>query len=438
VRLESSFRIVRSNLIDRRLKENYWSVCKSGRQIARLFDPANRPFAKIVMKDLAEFVFGLEPGNGDMGNRMRAAVAWLLRAQDITGTGGVAHGYFPCDGPSAWRAAYPETTGYIITTLLRYAARFGDAIARQRALEMAQWEIDIQMPNGATQGGTFPSFNPTPCAFNTGMVLDGLCSAFESTNEEAFINAARRATEYLIRDMTDEGYFKTNGHFVERGEIKTYNCLCAWGMYRLGLAASDRNYKSHAVRAIEAAIRQQQDNGWFANNCLTRPDAPLLHTIAYTLQGILEVGILAGREDFVEAARLGVAPLLARMEPNGLLRGRYYPDWDPASFSSCLTGSAQLAVICFRLYQHTGDDVYRESADRLVNFLKPLQRLNSGCPDIDGALPGSFPIFGEYMPAAYPNWATKYFLDALMLQSEPDSPAISRIDAALSGIRAEV
>jgi uncharacterized protein YyaL (SSP411 family) len=426
-------------LIDRRLKENYWSVWKSGRQIARLLDPANRSFAKIVMKDLSEFVFGLEPRNGDLGNRMRAAVAWLLRAQDTTGNGGVAQGYFPCDGPSAWRPAYPETTGYIITSLLRYAARYGDGTARQRALEMAQWEIDIQLPDGATQGGTFhPSTNPTPCAFNTGMVLDGLCSAFESTHEEAFLNAARRAADYLISDMTDEGYFKTNGRFVEPGAIKTYNCLCAWGMYRLGLSASDHSYKSHAVRAVEAAIRQQRHNGWFANNCLTRSDAPLLHTIAYTLQGILEVGILAGRDDFVEAARLGVAPLLARMEPNGLLRGRYYPDWGPACFSSCLTGSAQLAVICFRLFQHAGDDVYRKSADRLVNFLTPLQRLNSGCRDIDGALPGSFPIFGEYMPAAYPNWATKYYLDALMLQSEPDSPATSRINPAVSSIRAEV
>jgi hypothetical protein len=35
---------------------------------------------------------------------------------------------------------------------------------------------------------------------------------------------------------------------------------------------------------------------------------------------------------------------------------------------------------------------------------------------LNGALAGSFPIFGAYMPAGYPNWATKYFLDALLLQ----------------------
>lgn len=33
-----------------------------------------------------------------------------------------------------------------------------------------------------------------------------------------------------------------------------------------------------------------------------------------------------------------------------------------------------------------------------------------------GAIAGSFSLFGEDMRAGYPNWATKYLLDALLLQ----------------------
>src|SRR5262249_30617227 len=186
-----------------------------------------------------------------------------------------------------------------------------------------EWEMEIQMPCGATQGGPLdPATEATPCAFNTGMVLDGLCSAFEATNDTRFLAAARRAADYLTSDMNGEGYFKTNGKFVKPGIIKTYNCLCAWGLYRLGLLVGDAVYEHHAIRAVEAAIRQQQPNGWFANNCLTRSNAPLLHTIAYTMQGILEVGILAGRQDFVDAVRLGIAPLIKRIERNAFLPGR--------------------------------------------------------------------------------------------------------------------
>jgi hypothetical protein len=64
----------------------------------------------------------------------------------------------------------------------------------------------------------------------------------------------------------------------------------------------------------------------------------------------------------------------------------------------------------------TGDRRYRDHADRMVDFLKALQCLDSADPGINGALAGSFPLLGSYMPGGYPNWATKYFLDALMLQ----------------------
>jgi hypothetical protein len=42
----------------------------------------------------------------------------------------------------------------------------------------------------------------------------------------------------------------------------------------------------------------------------------------------------------------------------------------------------------------------------------------SGPGDRRGALPGSFPIWGRYAPLQYPNWATKFLADSLMLREE--------------------
>jgi len=64
----------------------------------------------------------------------------------------------------------------------------------------------------------------------------------------------------------------------------------------------------------------------------------------------------------------------------------------------------------------TGDPRYRDAADRLTNFVKALQVLDSPIPGIKGAVAGSFPMLGSYQIGGYPNWATKYFLDALMEQ----------------------
>lgn len=416
-------RILHDSLTRRSFKEQYWEWRTTAIQLARLLRPGNRGFARTVVRQQAQFLLGsIRPVEGQTWERARAAAAWLIRAQDATPDDGVSHGYFPCDDSPGWAASYPETTGYVILTLLEFAALEGKDEYRERALRMAQWEAEIQMPSGAVQGGRVcvPE-RQTPCAFNTGMVLDGWSAAYRASGDPGFLQAGRRAADFLVRDLTSEGYFQTNGRFVAQTGVKTYNALCAWSLYRFGQDADEPRYGRAAIRIVEAAVRQQRPNGWFANNCLTRPEAPLSHTIGYTLQGILEVGILAGRSDFIESAILGISPILSRLPKNGFLHGRYYSNWDPASFSSCLTGSAQLAVVCYRLYEQTGARAYRQAADRIVNFLKALQVLDSPDQNINGALAGSFPIFGSYMTAGYPNWATKYFLDALMLQARFES-----------------
>jgi len=361
------------------------------------------------------------PIAGEGREHARLAVEWLLRAQSATPDDGVALGYFPCESEQGdgWRPSYPETTGYIITSLLTYARQAGDETVASAALRMARWEIDVQMPSGAVQGGPVcPPEQQTAAAFNTGMVLDGWCSAYQYAPDPHVFAAARRAADFLVNDVDDEGYFRTNGEFVSKGENKTYTCLCAWAIYRLGVIADDETYKAKAIAVIEAALRQQQANGWFAHNCLSQSDAPLTHTIGYTLQGVLEVGLLAGRDDFIQAARVAVDAILPRIGRNGYLPGRFFSDWAPGGLSSCLTGSAQIAIVCYRLAEHTGLTQYRVAADKLVNFLKALQLRKSEETNANGAIAGSFPLFGGYMRAGYPNWATKYFLDGLLLQEQ--------------------
>ena len=419
MKLATRFRILRDRYIAAGIRRNYWNARALGGELRRLADARNASFRGQVLRDLKHYWFDKpRPVPGETEERAAAAVAWLLRAQAATPDDGVSLGWFPCaiDGAD-WRPSYPETTGYIITSLLAYARRFGDARARTAALAMARWEIAIQMPSGAVQGG--PVCAPeqqTPAAFNTGMVLDGWCSAYQETRDDAILAAARRAADFLVADLDASGYFRTNGGFVKTGEIKTYTCLCAWALNRFSELSEEDLYERAAVRATEAALRQQRSNGWFAHNDLIRSDAPLTHTIGYTLQGVLEVGAMTGREDFVGAVRRTIDHVIPRIGPDGYLPGMFYEDWEPAGFSACLTGSAQIAITCYRLAQLVGIDRYRAAADRLVDSLKASQSMGSAVAEANGALPGSFPIFGDYMRGGYPNWATKYLLDALLMQ----------------------
>jgi hypothetical protein len=419
VKLTSIARILRDRHFSTGWRQKYWDTRVLANQIGRLFEPDNRIFRQQVLRDYWRYLTqASRVEQGETALRVHAAVQWLMYAQQATEDDGVSIGYFPCNsGGNGWMPSYPETTGYIITSLLAYADCFSDTIVREAALLMAHWEIAIQMPSGAVQGGPVsPPAQQTPAAFNTGMVLDGWCSDFRATGAPEFLKAGRRAADFLVEDLDEKNYFRTNGRYVSAGEIKTYTCLCAWAMYRFGEIVGERVYQDAAVDVIQAALRQQQPNGWFAHNCLTNSVAPLTHTIGYTLQGVLEVGVAAQRADFVAAVKRGVDPLIARLAPSGLLAGRYYADWEPGSLSSCLTGNAQIAIVCYRLYELTGMAEYKRAADTLVDALKGLQVLDSADLALNGALGGSFPLFGGYMRAGYPNWATKYFVDALLLQ----------------------
>lgn len=402
-----------------RAKKAYWQLATKARRARRLLRPENRGFGREVLRSHWNALFGsVRPVTGGGERAAKAAVQWLLRAQAATPDDGISLGYFPTDVAGGWMPSYPETTGYIIPSLLEYAALVGSAQIRERALAAARWECEVQMASGAVQGG--PVCDPSrqqAAVFNTGMVLQGWSAAWRASREDRFLESALKAARFLVNDLDDDGHLRTHGPFVTPARIKTYNVLCAWGLLLTARNSGEGAFEAAAVRMAEAALGQQRPNGWFANNDLVDPARALTHTIGYTLQGLLEVGALTGRADFIVAARKGAEAVVPRIKPNGYLAGRFDRNWDPAVASVCLTGSAQLAVVMYRLDELAGDHLLRPHADRLVNFLKAVQPRGCSDPAIDGAIGGSFPLMGEYMSAGYPNWACKYFLDAVMLQS---------------------
>ena len=64
-------------------------------------------------------------------------IAWLGRAQDYSATadGGVARDFNLVSG---WATSYPETTGYIVPTMIEYGKHHNNDDAIERAKDIAQ------------------------------------------------------------------------------------------------------------------------------------------------------------------------------------------------------------------------------------------------------------------------------------------------------------
>jgi hypothetical protein len=106
--------------------------------------------------------------------------------------------------------------------------------------------------------------------------------------------------------------------------------------------------------------------------------------------------------------------LFAFWDENWHNHGKYLR-WTPGRFV-CLTGNAQIATVWMWLFEETGDSVWRDAAFKILDHLKALQDISSANEGIRGGIKGSFPVFGSYSAFKYPNWAAKFFADALLLK----------------------
>lgn len=350
---------------------------------------------------------------------LRSAAEWLGRAQDAVAGGGVSAHYDAVQ--RRWAAAYPETTGYIIPTLLRYADYSGAVEYRDRALRMAAWESDIQLEDGGVRAGTMDAEEVVPTIFNTGQVLFGWLAAWRHTGVERFRVSMLRAADWLLDAQDADGAWRRFASPFATHALNTYNTRVAYALAEVGRELQQPRYTQAAVRNVTWALGQMHPNGWLENNDLEDNERPLTHTIAYAARGIMEVGLLAGHDGFVEAAARMARAAAWTQRADGALPGRLDARWRPACRWSCVTGNAQMAIIWLRLAALAGDRALLHAAQRANRFNRSLQEPAASDPGVRGGMPGSAPRHGGYMKHRYPNWAAKFFMDALMLQEQGGS-----------------
>lgn len=350
---------------------------------------------------------------------LHAAIAWIKRAHDVTARQGVPWGFrarrpIRTAESVGWVGPYPETTGYIISTMLRYGRSFSDGDALERARSMVNWELEIQLPDGGIQGGIYGSQPVASSTFVTGQVLFGFKSACEQFQDERVRNGARRAADWLCSCLDESGRFvRGYSHFCAPGP-KVYEARTGLALAEMMDILGDKKYAEAASRTADYALSMQQPNGWFRENDLDLHDQPLTHTIGYVLEGLHGIGLRLNRPDCVSAVQRTLDALLPVIQQNGFLSGRLRSDWSSAVDWACLTGSAQIAGVYLRMYAATRREVYLEAGRKLLGFVAFTQELAPGIPGIDGGIRGSYPFPGDYGKWCVLNWATKFFADSVM------------------------
>jgi len=349
--------------------------------------------------------------------QLDATLEWLARAQDATGVGGVAARY---DLASGWDRAYPETTGYIIGTMLHAADVTCRPELADRAVRMGEWLLEIQQPAGWIPGGLARDGGGRPEVFNTGQVLFGWLALHEVTGREDFAAAGARAAQWLAAVQAGDGsWVEASLH----GEAHAYYSRVTWALARAGVVLNDRTFVDAATASIEWVCGQQRDGGWIDHMSFTEGAPALTHTIAYTIEGLLECALVLGHERAWSVAAQAMRSLAAtytdpgapgRCARTGGLIATFTDGFVPADTDyECVTGSAQAALCARRLDALGGRPEHAEFADTLTEAVKRAQS-QRGPAGVRGGVPGSNPIWGAYGSFKYLNWAAKFVADLLL------------------------
>jgi uncharacterized protein YyaL (SSP411 family) len=269
------------------------------------------------------------------------------------------------------------------------------------------------LESGAVQGGVIGE-GRTPAIFNTGQVMFGWLAAFEATGDGRYADAARRAGAWLASAMAPDGSWRLGESDFARKDATLYNARASWALAEAGVVLGEPAFRDAAARNLQFVARAQASNGWFPRCCLSDPERPLLHTLAYTVRGLLEGGRVLEDGRLLKAAEQAAAALAESVREDGFMPGRFQSDWTSTDTWSCLTGEAQMANNWMRLCIITGDERWLEKVPPVLAFLKRTQNRTSGDAGLRGGIKGSLPLGAVYGRHQILNWATKYFADALM------------------------
>ncbi|MBK6901345.1 MAG: hypothetical protein IPH04_00640 [Saprospirales bacterium] len=338
--------------------------------------------------------------------RSAAALNWLQRSIDVhEGKGSAATLFF-----GKWAPAYPETTGYLIETLLDYGHFLGECKWLEYARGCGDWLLEVQHTDGS-----FPALyahSGKPSVFNTGMILFGLSRLCREEESQRFVPALQKATAWLLSELAPEGSWPAHG-YVE-GFIPSYYTRAVWGLLEANKVLMNPEVEEAMRKALGFYAPRIKENG-LVEHWGFHPGKPAFtHTIAYTWRGFWESALLLGEKDILPKVQHGLDTLAALRDSRGQLPGRLDVQGKPDHSFSCLTGNAQLSLLAGRIYQHSGEKRYEQMAFDFFEQTARRQVLRERSLYF-GGIAGSSPLWGGYQRLRFPNWAVKFFLDAYLM-----------------------
>lgn len=288
---------------------------------------------------------------------------------------------------------YPEVTGYLIPTLLKWDQQ-------QLAMCYARWLLTVQNSDGSFSG---PGMT-TPFAFDTGQIIRGLAAIVPSLPEAEM--ALEKACDWIMRTATPEGRLALPENMGgwrlpdDRGYVnEAIHLYVLPGLVTAGDILNKPEYASFARRSLDYYITHCNLTNFFAPNML-------LHFYCYIQEALFDLGA-------DDICRLGMRVLEDIQGDNGHVPAYANVSW------ICTPGLIQSALVWLKLKD--------------MGHALPALRLAGSLQTASGGFLGSVGNGARYFPDEELSWAAKFWLDALKQYEQRDVPLEQSDSVAIYG-----
>ena len=333
------------------------------------------------------------------------SVKWLDRSQARTNSSGFSHSYHIL--LKKWYPAYPETSGYIIDTLVRLSELNyeGRAHAQHFIEPNLHWLCGIQSNDGSYYSGTKKSLGPS--SFNTAQIILGLqhYNKFESTKDHDGV--LQRAINWTLGTINRQGVWEK------------YNYVKGWyPLYYLKALAAifqcedklDINQRAKCYTSYELYKKRFLSGDVVSESSFYPTQACTLHSLMYSIEGLLECALRVGDNSVVKPIIAFLECIIENFE-NGFPAGRYISKSKGLFQYINTSGNFQLSLCLLKTSELGLRQDFKKIAIELFNKTQLLQ-LKEG-ENTKGSFYASYPKYGGYFPFRCLNWINKYYLDVV-------------------------
>ena len=355
-------------------------------------------------------------------NHISSILAWLEWAVQTSTDGGIPQSVnvrqFATEGRISVAPSYPETTGYMLCTLV-YGLRSGlPSFSRDKLDGIRQFLTEVQLPSGAFPG---PGQEKRSLSFDTGQALTGLVALLQHVPPAAedLKGCIERAADWLSSQIESSGAYAASSCY--NGQ-RSYYAQATIGLLHAARYLKRKDWLNAAARNADWVYRQRSGDTWMRTFSFEEEgDYQNLHGIAYSIRGLIDLGYHLERPEYVQFAKACVDRIVSRSYPDlpapDSIPGHFLDSFNRYRKTISPTGMCQIAICAYLLGDIFSDDTYTQFGHRLTESVKRFHFRDFSEIGMNGLLPGSWPVTGPYMHCNLPNWPIKFFLDCLYMKS---------------------